>query len=151
MSASSTRLFPIDFATSVRRFSLRLTLTEMRSRSVVRKFQLCSSDRNARTKLLVVTGPMMKRPLLTTYTTARACSRRHSSSFTSAPYSAIARLATSACRPMRKLSWLTCCAYPPVSPPPVKCLPALLYLPTAAGIDRASCTTSSVLRNDFHF
>lgn len=30
----------------------------------MRKFQLCSLDRNAITKLLVVTGPITKRPLV---------------------------------------------------------------------------------------
>lgn len=63
MSAFRTRWSPHDLASRVRRFFLRLTVTTMRSRSVVRKFQLCRFDRNASTKLVVVTGPITKRPL----------------------------------------------------------------------------------------
>lgn len=52
-----------DLATRVKLFPLRLAVTAMRSRSVVRKFQSCFFERKANTKLLVVSGPMTKRPL----------------------------------------------------------------------------------------
>lgn len=72
MTALSIRSPPNDFASTVTRFSLRLGVNVIMSRSVVRKSQLCLSDRKARRKDLVVTGPMTNFPLTKTVCVKRA-------------------------------------------------------------------------------